>query len=146
MTDRFDDVTRSRVMSSVRHKSTAPELIVRRALHRAGMRFRLHDSSLPGRPDIVLPRYGAVVLVHGCFWHQHPGCRRSARPASNRKFWDAKLNANVERDTRTERKLRDAGWHVAVVWECGATDAELERLIKNLRPNRLAGSRHPRRN
>ena len=87
-------------------------------LHRMGYRFRLHVRDLPGRPDIVLPRHKRVVLVHGCFWHGHKGCRRAARPSSNTEFWNEKLSANQERDAKNLRKLRRLGWRVLVVWEC----------------------------
>lgn len=117
--DVVDPATRSRMMAGIRGKGTRPELAVRRALHAAGFRFRLHDTRLPGRPDIVLPRYHAVVLVHGCFWHRHEGCRLTTTPATRSEFWEAKFAGNVARDTRDEAQLAAAGWRVAVLWECG---------------------------
>jgi len=111
-------------MSGIRGKDTKPEVIVRRFLHRLGFRFRLHDRRLPGRPDIVLPRYRTVVNVHGCFWHQHPGCRFAYMPASNQPFWRAKLAGNVERDARNDEKLRAQGWNVITVWECETNNPE----------------------
>ena len=109
---------RSRIMSAIRGHDTTPERLVRSALHRHGLRFRLHVRDLPGRPDIVLPRHRTVVLVHGCFWHRHLGCAKSALPVRNRAWWAAKLRRNRARDRRNLRDLRAAGWRVIVVWEC----------------------------
>ena len=131
--DRVDFETRSRMLSSIRHRDTGIELIVRRMLHRAGLRFRLNENKLPGRPDIVLPKQGAVVFVHGCFWHQHPDCRRSVRPVANAKFWAAKLDANIDRDMRITHKLCDSGWRVFVVWECEIEESSLLQLAIRIR-------------
>ena len=120
MTDRLSRERRSWNMSRIRGKDTAPERLVRSALHRAGYRFRLHPKALPGHPDIVLPKYRTVVLVHGCFWHRHKGCRFAYTPKSRTAFWNAKFDANVERDRRTARELRRLGWKVVTVWECEA--------------------------
>ena len=109
--------TRSRIMSAIRGKDTKPEMIVRRALHAAGFRYRLHQRDLPGRPDIVLTRLRTVVLVHGCFWHHH-GCRYSNWPKTRKEFWRKKIEANVARDRRTRFFLRASGWTVEVIWEC----------------------------
>src|SRR5262245_34234702 len=98
MADRFTAEQRSRNMSRVRGRDTQPEIIVRKLLHRLGYRFRLHRKGLPGKPDIVLPKYRTAIFVHGCFWHGHPGCRRSARPTTNVEFWNRKIDGNVERD------------------------------------------------
>jgi DNA mismatch endonuclease, patch repair protein len=116
--DVVDAVTRSRMMSGIRGRDTKPERALRSALHRLGLRFRLHSRDLPGRPDIVLPRHTAAVLVHGCFWHQHPGCRYATTPASNAGFWREKLKGNVERDGRNLSALVERGWRTAVIWEC----------------------------
>lgn len=118
MTDVVDAETRSRMMSGIRGKDTAPEVQLRRALHALGFRFRIHARELPGRPDIVLPRWNAVILVHGCFWHRHEGCRFTTTPATRPDFWATKFRSNVERDTRHLRELRALGWRTAVVWEC----------------------------
>lgn len=107
------------MMSGIRGKDTQPELVLRRGLFSRGVRFRLHAASLPGRPDIVTRRYRATVLVHGCFWHAHQGCRFFKVPDSNRAFWSEKLGRNRDRDERSVAALRNAGWRVAVVWECG---------------------------
>jgi DNA mismatch endonuclease (patch repair protein) len=104
-------------MAAIGPKDTEPELIVRRFLHLQGFRFRLHRKDLPGRPDIVLPRYRSVVMVHGCFWHHH-GCKNSVWPKTRREFWRAKIGATVKRDRRNARELAALGWRVIVVWEC----------------------------
>lgn len=106
------------MMARVRGKNTKPELAVRRWLHAAGFRFRLHRADLPGTPDIVLPRMRLALFVHGCFWHRHPGCKRATTPKSRRDFWETKLTGNVERDRRNDGELRTLGWAVAVIWEC----------------------------
>lgn len=116
--DIVDSVTRSRMMSGIRGKNTKPELAVRRYLHGAGFRYRLHAADLPGRPDLVLPRYRAVILVHGCFWHAHQGCRYFKIPVTRSDFWETKLAGNSARDGRDIALLQAAGWRVAVVWEC----------------------------
>ena len=125
MPDIVDKETRSRMMSSIRAKDTKPELVVRRYLHSQGFRFRLHNRSLPGNPDIVLPKYGAVVLVHGCYWHRHKGCRLAYDPKSRQEFWQQKFSSNVRRDAEVKRLLREAGWRVMTVWECALRDTEL---------------------
>jgi len=118
MVDIVDATTRSRMMRAIRGRDTGPEMRLRALLHRAGFRFRLHRRDLPGRPDIVLPRHRAVVLVHGCFWHRHQDCRFAAMPATRPDFWAAKFAANVARDGRNIADLQALGWRVAVVWEC----------------------------
>jgi DNA mismatch endonuclease (patch repair protein) len=119
MTDIVDKQTRSRMMAWIKGKDTRPEMTVRRFLHARGFRYRLHDRSLPGSPDLCLPRYRVVIFVQGCFWHRHEGCRLSYVPASNRDTWQAKFQQNVERDRRNIDALVQAGWRVIVLWECG---------------------------
>ncbi len=109
---------RSEIMRKVRSSNTSPELLVRRLLHRAGYRFKLFGSVLPGNPDIVLPKYKTVILVHGCFWHRHRGCGEATMPQSNVSYWEAKFARNERRDRRIQRQLRLLGWHVITVWEC----------------------------
>src|SRR5688572_22881236 len=109
---------RSRMMSGIRGKHTKPETLLRRLLHRQGYRFRLHGRDLPGSPDVVLPKYRAVVFMHGCFWHRHAHCRYAYTPVSNRRFWLPKFESNVSRDARNLAVLHASGWRVAVVWEC----------------------------
>ena len=110
---------RSGMMSGIRGKDTAPELKVRSFLHANGFRFRLHRKDLPGKPDIVLPKYKACVFVHGCFWHRHKGCKLASEPKSREEFWNKKFSENVARDLRNIKELKMAGWRVAILWECG---------------------------
>lgn len=133
MTDVYDRATRSRVMAAVRSKDTGPEVAVRKALHAAGYRFRLHRRDLPGTPDIVLPRHLLAVFVHGCFWHGH-GCSRAKRPATNMAYWDAKRKRTSARDTLAQQRLRVEGWRVATIWTCQQgkdTAALLRRLARS---------------
>ena len=109
-------------MSRVSGKNTKPELIVRSQLHRLGYRFRLHRKDLPGKPDISLPKHKKVIFVHGCFWHGHSDCRRSIRPATNKKFWNEKLDKNIKRDTENIKELQELGWKVLVIWTCEVHD------------------------
>lgn len=120
--DIVDPETRSRMMAGIRSRDTAPELLVRRYLHAAGLRYRLQAGSLPGRPDIVLHGRKVAVFVHGCFWHQHPGCSKAKMPASRTDFWSAKFEQNRRRDEEATRALRQAGWWVETIWECEAGD------------------------
>ena len=117
MADVVDAATRSRMMSKIRSQDTKPELLVRRHLHARGLRYVLGGAGLPGRPDLVFPRWKVAVFVHGCFWHWH-ACHLSRLPASNRKFWRSKLNNNQTRDAVSLLSLLSAGWRVATIWEC----------------------------
>ena len=123
---------RSRMMASIRGKNTRPELLVRRALHAAGFRHRLHDHKLPGKPDLVLRKWRAAIFVHGCFWHRHPGCRYATTPATNEDFWQRKFEDNVNRDRRSVQALHDLGWRVATVWECGLKAASRQDSLERL--------------
>ena len=118
MVDVVDKATRSRMMSGIRGRNTRPEIELRNALHELGLRYRLHVRDLPGRPDIVFPRYLAVVQVHGCFWHRHDGCKFATTPSTNTEFWSAKFDKNIQRDLETQDRLNRLGWRSAVVWEC----------------------------
>lgn len=118
MPDIVDAATRSRMMAGIRSRNTKPEIFLRRALHARGFRYRLHNRRLPGTPDLVFRQFGAVCFIHGCFWHRHSGCRYAATPTTRKEFWLAKLTSNVARDQRNRRELLNAGWRVAVVWEC----------------------------
>lgn len=104
-------------MSRIKGKDTKPEMMIRRGLHARGLRFRLHDRSLPGRPDLVLRKYNTAVFIHGCFWHAH-GCFMSKIPATRRDFWEAKLAANAARDHKAVEAMQSSGWRVIVIWEC----------------------------
>ncbi len=118
MADRLSPEARSANMSRVGNKNTKPELLVRRILHRAGYRFRLHRSDLPGSPDVVLPRWRTAVFVHGCFWHGHEGCRRSKLPSTRTDFWQTKVERNQERDGIAKEGLERLGYKVVTLWEC----------------------------
>ena len=134
MADVVDKATRSRMMSGIRGKNTKPELLVRRYLHGRGLRFRLHAAALPGKPDIVLPRYRKVVFVHGCFWHHHAGCKYATLPSSRAEFWANKLSENVARDQYQIAALEGLGWRVLIVWECELRDGvtRLESLYSEI--------------
>lgn len=128
--DVFSKTKRSRIMSRIKGADTKPEMKVRSLLHRMGYRFRLHRKDLPGKPDIVLPKHGAVIFVHGCFWHRHEGCPRATLPASNAAFWKKKLTANAERDRKNAEELRTLGWRVLTIWQCETNDdGELARIL-----------------
>jgi DNA mismatch endonuclease (patch repair protein) len=139
MIDVVDRATRSRMMSGIRGKNTKPELTVRSFLHRAGLRFKLH-AKLPGKPDLVFPKYRTVVFVHGCFWHRHEGCRFSTTPANNAEFWQQKFADNVRRDTRVKQELGSAGWQVLVIWGCQLDESMLSRLAATIRSNATGGT------
>lgn len=141
LADIVSAVTRSRMMSSIRGRDTRPELAVRSYLHGQGLRFRLHEATLPGRPDLVFRRFNAVVFVHGCFWHRHHGCRYAYTPQSNRAFWQSKLAATVNRDRRNVHKLETAGWRVLVIWECELGQARLAALTRAIRKGPLSHRR-----
>ncbi len=128
---------RSTLMRRVRSDETAPEVLVRTFLFRAGFRYRKNAKELPGKPDIVLPKYNATIFVHGCFWHQHPGCKRSARPQTKQDYWNAKLDRNMNRDAANIARLQSLGWRVFVVWECelrpSSREQTLSTLVKNIK-------------
>ncbi|MFS8123286.1 very short patch repair endonuclease [Rhizobium sp. BR 250] len=123
MADIVSAHVRSRMMSGIRGKDTKPELLVRKALHAAGFRYRLHERTLPGKPDMVFPKYSAVVFVHGCFWHGHD-CHLFRMPSTRTEFWQAKISGNVARDVRAITLLRETGWRVGTVWECALKGRE----------------------
>lgn len=141
MTDILTKAQRSALMSRIRGVDTEPERRVRSLLHGLGLRFRLHASDLPGRPDIVLRRYRTALFVHGCFWHRHPGCAGATMPKSNRTFWSAKFRRNRARDRRNLAALAELGWRTIVVWECELRRpaALLARLSRHFR-RRQGGS------
>lgn len=138
MSDSMTPQQRRRCMSRIRGKDTGPEMLVRKGLHARGFRFRLQDRRLPGRPDVVLPRYRVAIMVNGCFWHGHKGCRYATRPKSNSEFWQAKIQRNKHRDEVTAAHLEALGWHVIVVWECelrrkAALEGRLNELVSEIR-------------
>ena len=130
--DVVDQKTRSRIMASIRGKDTKPERVLRSALHARGFRFRLHDSRLPGRPDIVLPKYGACIFVHGCFWRRHWMCKYATTPATRHKFWNDKFQSTVKRDQKSLEALERQGYRTAVVWECSLKHSHLDTAINSL--------------
>ena len=132
LTDIVDRKTRSRMMAGIRGKDTKPELVLRRALHAHGFRYRLHAKALPGKPDIVFPKFKAVIFVHGCFWHRHQDCRYATTPATRPEFWAQKFEGNVKRDARNLADIRSAGWRTAVVWECVLKARDVETLAERL--------------
>ena len=124
-------------MSRIRGKDTGPEIRLRKMLHRAGYRFRLHAPNLPGKPDIVLPKYRSTIFVHGCFWHRHEGCPLAAMPKTRPDFWSAKFQGTIERDRRKTQQLEALGWRVITVWQCELeSDADqVLACVRNLLPN-----------
>ncbi len=143
MTDTVDRATRSRMMAAICGRDTKPERIVRRGLHMEGLRYGLQAKHLPGRPDLVLPKWRAVIFVHGCFWHRHD-CPYFTLPKTRTAFWRAKINGNRARDSRAQRELRSRKWRVATVWECavrGVSEAGVKRMTDRL----AAWARSPKR-
>jgi DNA mismatch endonuclease (patch repair protein) len=132
MVDVVDRATRSRMMSGIKGRDTKPERIVRKYLHKRGLRFRLAPKHLPGKPDIVLPKHRTVIFVHGCFWHRHEGCKYAANPKTNSDFWQKKLSENVKRDRRNSEKLEQSGWQVLTIWECQANEKKLHDLANRV--------------
>ena len=138
MADRLNTQQRHHCMSSIRGKNTKPEILVRKGLHARGFRFRLHNKKLPGSPDIVLPKYGVAIMVNGCFWHGHKGCRYATKPKSNVEFWETKIARNKHRDEVTAAHLEALGWTVIVVWECELrgkekAEARIQTLAEEIR-------------
>lgn len=133
MADIVDAATRSRMMSGIRSRNTKPEKLIRSLLHRQGFRFRLHVKDLPGKPDIVFPRYRAVIFVHGCFWHGHD-CPLFKWPKTRAEFWQDKIGRNRENDKRAMTALLASGWRVAVIWECTirGKGKDVDGLIKGV--------------
>ena len=142
MPDIVDSKTRSRMMAGIRAKDTQPELLLRRALHSRGFRYRLHDARLPGKPDIVFPKIHAVIQVHGCFWHCHR-CHLFKWPSSRVDFWRAKISRNREKDAEAGRALARAGWRILTVWECalkGRTRLPLDKVTDDIVAWLLSGT------
>jgi DNA mismatch endonuclease, patch repair protein len=132
--DTISKERRSWNMSRIRSKNTKPELLVRSLLHRTGFRFRLHASKLPGRPDIVLPKWKTAIFVHGCFWHRHTGCGFAYSPKSRKAFWQNKFTENVKRDVRKASALSSLGWKVITIWECEvARPTEILERLERIR-------------
>lgn len=134
MTDHVDTPKRSSIMASVKSKDTGPEMNLRRMIHAAGYRYRLHDSRLPGKPDIVFASKRKAIFVNGCFWHRHAGCRYATTPKTRTAFWNLKFQANVNRDARNIAALQEQGWTCAIVWQCELKQPQrvLNKIIKFL--------------
>jgi len=134
--DSVSAARRSEIMARIRSKDTKPEMLIRRMLHRLGYRYALHRRDLPGAPDLVFPARRKIILVHGCFWHQHRNCVDGRLPKSRQDYWKPKLLRNVERDRRNIVKMRRGGWKVMMVWECDTADADrlLARIVRFLGP------------
>ena len=133
MSDILTASQRHRCMSRIRGKNTKPEILVRKGLHARGFRFRLHNKKLPGSPDIVLPKYGVAIMVNGCFWHGHKGCRYATKPKSNVEFWETKIARNRHRDEVTTAHLEALGWNVITIWECELrTNSQLDDRLNTL--------------
>jgi DNA mismatch endonuclease (patch repair protein) len=133
MTDTLTKEKRSWNMSRIKGYDTKPEIFVRTLLHKAGFRFRLHQNKLPGKPDIILPKYDSVIFVHGCFWHRHEGCKFAYTPKSRLDFWNKKFKENVQRDKKKKEELKRMGWKVYTIWECETGQKEkLNRILKRI--------------
>lgn len=151
MVDLLNHAARSALMARIRSADTAPEWFVRKFLHRAGHRYRLHARDLPGRPDIVLPKYATCIFVNGCFWHAHAGCAYARLPKTHTAAWSDKLRKNVARDRRSRRALLAAGWRVIDIWECGIKDVSdpdlswLPSLIEAEGAGRVVWPKRPRK-
>ncbi len=127
--DSISTSERSLIMSRIKGKNTKPEVLVRKFLHANGYRFRIHRKDLPGKPDIVLPKYKTVIFVHGCFWHRHENCKYSSFPKTHTEFWEEKFRRNIERDKQNIADLESLDWKVLVVWECEVKDGSFQKNL-----------------
>jgi DNA mismatch endonuclease (patch repair protein) len=132
MADVHSKETRSYNMSRIKSKNTKPEMLVRQFLHKNGFRYRLHVKDLPGKPDIVLPKYKTVIFIHGCFWHGHEGCKYYVVPKTRTEWWLNKIQGNTANDTKAEALLKDAGWKIIKVWECELKKSFIDNTLKML--------------
>ncbi|WP_081890520.1 very short patch repair endonuclease [Paenibacillus tyrfis] len=135
MVDSLTTEQRHQMMSKIRSKNTVPEMIVRKYLHSKGFRYRLHDKKLPGKPDVVLPKYKTAIFVQGCFWHAHKGCKYYCSPKSNTEYWLKKIEGNILRNQLNQQALKKMGWNVIIVWECELKRSAEDRcsnLIKQI--------------
>lgn len=142
MADIFSKAKRSEIMSKISGKETKPEILVRKFLFSQGFRYRKNDRKLPGKPDIVLPRYKTGIFVHGCFWHGHLNCKKSALPQTNHEFWKNKIQKNIERDKSKQKELKKLGWQIITVWQCQIKSRELfektmRRIVTKLQQQKL---------
>lgn len=132
MADVHDKATRSKNMAAIKGKNTKPEMLVRKFLHANGFRYRLHVKNLPGKPDIVLPKYKTVIFVHGCFWHGHAHCRYYVVPKTKTEWWINKINGNIANDVKAIKTLRKQGWKIVFLWECDLKKKKLEKTLSSL--------------
>lgn len=130
MADVHNKDTRSYNMSRIRSTNTKPEMLVRKFLHAQGFRYKLHDKTLPGKPDLVLPKYKTVIFIHGCFWHGHKGCKYYVVPKTRTDWWLQKINGNIINDIKSVKVLKKDGWKIITVWECDLKPAKLEKTLK----------------
>jgi DNA mismatch endonuclease, patch repair protein len=130
MVDVHDSETRSYNMSQIKAKDTKPELIVRKYLHKKGFRFRLHSNKLPGKPDIILPKFKTIIFINGCFWHGHDGCNKFVVPRTRTEWWLNKINKTKKRDAQVSQELKQMGWKVIIIWECELKSNADEQLFK----------------
>jgi DNA mismatch endonuclease (patch repair protein) len=131
MADVHSKEVRSYNMSRIKSKNTKPEILVRRFLHKNGFRFRLHVKDLPGKPDIVLPKYKTVIFIHGCFWHGHEGCLKAKLPETRKEWWEKKINLNIQNDLKSEASLKKE-WDVIIIWTCTLNKSSLEETLLNM--------------
>ncbi|MFN1215639.1 very short patch repair endonuclease [Chryseobacterium kwangjuense] len=132
MSDVHSKEVRSYNMSKIKGKDTKPEILVRKFLFKKGLRYRLHDKKLPGKPDLVFPKYKIVIFVHGCFWHGHEGCKYFVIPKTKTEWWLNKINSNKEKDMESVQKLKNEGWKVYIVWECDLKSRKKEETLNAL--------------
>ena len=132
MADVVSPAKRSLMMSGIRGKNTRPEIILRKGMHSRGLRFRLHRAKMPGKPDLVFPRFNVACFVHGCFWHRHKGCQYCTNPSTRPEFWQSKFQSNVMRDAKNIESLLQANWRVAIVWECQLRKERSEETMNML--------------
>ena len=132
MADVHDKATRSYNMSMIRSRNTKPEMLVRKFLHAQGFRYKLHDKKLPGKPDIVLPKYKTVIFIHGCFWHGHEGCKRATIPKTRAVWWQNKIARNISSDENAVQQLKKNKWKIIIIWQCQIKNNWEQRLTKKL--------------
>jgi DNA mismatch endonuclease, patch repair protein len=132
MADVHDKATRSFNMSQIKGKNTKPEMLVRKFLHSRGFRYKLHDKSLPGKPDLVLPKYKTVIFIHGCYWHKHEGCKYFVVPKTRTEWWMNKINGNVANDLKAMATLEKQGWKIITIWECELKPGKAEQTLVKL--------------
>ena len=132
MADVHSKEIRSKNMAAIKGKNTKPEMLVRKFLHANGYRYRLHDKKLPGKPDIVLPKYKTVLFVHGCFWHGHEGCKYFVVPKTRTEWWLNKINRNIANDAKAAKALRKEGWKIIYIWQCNLSAVKVEKSLHNI--------------